>query len=84
MKKILFILLSFFLINNVSTKEENKNDSDNKSNEKSSKDCQLAEEYILVEKDNIQNIAGTSLEIGGVKLRPEGCAWNSEKGWHKP
>ena len=53
-------------------------------NEKAEKECRLVEEYIPIEKDNIQSIAGTGLEVGGVKLRPEGCAWNSERGWHKP
>ncbi|PPR37289.1 MAG: hypothetical protein CFH26_00829 [Alphaproteobacteria bacterium MarineAlpha6_Bin4] len=53
-------------------------------NEKAEKECRLKEEYIPIEKDNIQNIAGTGLEVSGVKLRPEGCAWNPDRGWHKP
>ena len=52
--------------------------------ENADKECELIEEYIPIEKDNIQNIAGTGLEVSGVKLRPTGCAWNSERGWHKP
>ena len=51
--------------------------------EKASKDCQLIEEYIPTEKDNIQSITGTGLEVGGVNVRPKGCMWNPDKGWHK-
>ena len=51
--------------------------------EKASKDCQLIEEYIPTEKDNIQSITGTGLEVGGVNVRPKGCMWTPDKGWHK-
>ena len=55
-----------------------------KDSNSSKKDCELVEEYIPVVKDNIQGIVGTNVEIGGVELRPNGCAWNPEKGWHRP
>ncbi len=55
-----------------------------KNNETKNNECKLKEEYIPTVKDNIQGIVGDKIDIEGVKLRPEGCAWNSEKGWHRP
>ena len=84
MKKYLVIIFFLFLTFTVCAYEKSKNNKNTKLNEKASKECQLIEEYIPVEKGNIQSIAGTDLEIGSVKLRPEGCMWNHEKGWYKP
>ena len=85
--KVKKTILFFFLLFLYETLAEDKNNNQilNKSDkENADKECELIEEYIPIEKDNIQNIAGTELEVSGVKLRPTGCAWNSERGWHKP
>ena len=82
---ILFIFFFLFIQDTYSADTTNKKDMVTiKNNEKAEKDCELVEQYIPIEKDNIQNITGTGLEVSGVKLRPEGCAWNPEKGWFKP
>ena len=80
----LFFFFFFFIQTEFSKNKYEKNLSNSENNEKAEKECRLVEEYIPIEKDNIQSIAGTGLEVGGVKLRPEGCAWNSERGWYKP
>tara|TARA_B100001123_G_scaffold344780_1_gene391924 strand:- start:111 stop:371 length:261 start_codon:yes stop_codon:yes gene_type:complete len=86
MKKTLLIFFSIFFLQYVWTKDKTSQEDSAQleNNEKVEKGCELIEEYIPIEKDNIQNIAGTDREIGGVKLRPQGCAWNPEKGWHRP
>ena len=80
-KLILFLILSFLSLQTFSFLhqaefgfEEHEHDDD------------VCEIYLYCEqsKDNIQGIVGTNVEIGGVELRPNGCAWNPEKGWHRP